>query len=81
MVSQLKAKLSSYLSAVRKGETVIVHDRQTPIAKLVPYLQSAEDLRLERAEQAADVLKGLSPVRLLKSVDVVQTLREEREER
>ena len=81
MVSQLKAKLSSYLSAVRKGETVIVRDRRTPIAKLVPYSQSAEEFRLEGAQQAASELQGLSPVRLLKPLDVVETLRADREAR
>ena len=81
MVSQLKAKLSSYLALVRRGETVIVRDRRTPIAKLVPYLQSTEDLRLDVATKAASELKGLSPVRLLKPVDVVEALREDREAR
>ncbi len=36
-VSELKASLSSYLAKVKKGEEVIVTDRGTPIAKLVPF--------------------------------------------
>ena len=35
-VSELKAKLSGYLAKVRRGATVTVCDRQTPIAQLVP---------------------------------------------
>lgn len=35
-VSELKAHLSAYLAEVRRGETVIVCNRNTPIARLVP---------------------------------------------
>ena len=36
-VAELKAKLSAYLRAVRKGRDVVILDRDTPIARLVPY--------------------------------------------
>lgn len=36
-ISSLKANLSKYLHAVRSGETVIVMDRNIPIAKVVPF--------------------------------------------
>ena len=35
-VSILKAQLSQYLAAVKAGEEVIVTDRGTPIARLIP---------------------------------------------
>jgi prevent-host-death family protein len=35
-IAELKAHLSEYLRAVRRGEEVIVLDRDTPVAKLVP---------------------------------------------
>lgn len=35
-VAELKARLSHYLRAVRRGETVIVLDRDQPVARLVP---------------------------------------------
>ena len=35
-IAELKAKLSEHLRAVRKGRTVTVLDRETPIARLVP---------------------------------------------
>ncbi len=81
MISQLKARLSSYLSAVRKGETVIVRDRQTRIAKLVPYRRSSEEFHMEGPEGAASELQRLSPVKLLQPVDVVESLRKDREAR
>lgn len=39
-VAELKAKLSEYLRFVRKGNEVIVYDRNDPIARVVPYTAS-----------------------------------------
>jgi prevent-host-death family protein len=39
--SNLKAKLGQYLRAVRAGKSVVVTDRDEPIAQLVPYRQAA----------------------------------------
>ena len=36
-VAELKSKLSEYLRSVRQGSEIIIKDRDTPIAKLVPY--------------------------------------------
>ena len=35
-IAELKARLSEYLRAVRRGETIAVLDRETPIARIVP---------------------------------------------
>jgi prevent-host-death family protein len=35
-ISDLKARLSSYLDAVREGEEILVTDRGRPIARLAP---------------------------------------------
>ncbi|MGH9398912.1 MAG: type II toxin-antitoxin system Phd/YefM family antitoxin [Thermoanaerobaculia bacterium] len=35
-ISELRDGLSKYLTRVRKGETVIVYDRDTPIARIEP---------------------------------------------
>ena len=37
--SNLKAKLGQYMRAVRAGGTVVVTDRDEPVARLVPYRQ------------------------------------------
>jgi prevent-host-death family protein len=42
-VAQLEAHLSQYLARVRHGKTVVVCDRRTPIAKLVPSTDTADD--------------------------------------
>lgn len=36
-IAQLKARLSEYLRAVRKGGELTVYDRDQPIARVVPY--------------------------------------------
>ncbi len=46
-VSELKARLSKYLARVKAGEEVLVTERGTPVAKLVP-VPPAEDAEMER---------------------------------
>ncbi len=45
-VSGFKARLSEYLAAARNGETVVVHDGKTPIARLVPFGKQVDDLKI-----------------------------------
>jgi prevent-host-death family protein len=40
-IAQLKAHLSEYLLAVRKGRELTVYDRDQPIARVVPYYVQA----------------------------------------
>lgn len=47
-IADLKARLSEHLRAVRRGRTLTVLDRDTPIARIVPYDES-EPLRMRRA--------------------------------
>ena len=35
-IAELKLRLSKYLRAVRRGETISVFDRETPVAHIVP---------------------------------------------
>ena len=44
-IAQLKARLSEHLRAVRKGRTVTVLDRDTPVARIVPYGPEPLDVR------------------------------------
>src|SRR5215475_12890981 len=36
-IGALKNQLSSYLRYVRKGEEVVIHDRDKPVAKIIPF--------------------------------------------
>ena len=40
-IAELKARLSEYLRAVRRGETIAVLDRETPVAQIVPVRNRA----------------------------------------
>jgi prevent-host-death family protein len=79
-VSGLKARLSEYLNAVRNGETVVVHDRRTPIARLVPISENTEELSITEPSRPIGALK-IKPPRLRRRVDVVRLLRESRDHR
>jgi prevent-host-death family protein len=48
-IADLKARLSEHLRSVRKGRTITVLDRDTPVAKIVPY--AADPLEVRRASR------------------------------
>lgn len=80
-VSGLKARLSEYLAAVRNGETVLVHDRRTPIARLVPIGEGAEDLQVAEPSRPLKAPAAVTPPRLRPRVEGVRLLRESRDQR
>jgi prevent-host-death family protein len=43
-ISELRDNLSQYIARVRKGETLIVYDRNTPVARIEPIVADDEDL-------------------------------------
>ena len=47
-VAELKARLSAYLRAARRGHPVTVCDRDTPIARLVPYAEQGDVLPVRK---------------------------------
>ena len=80
-VSELKAKLSAYLSEVRRGETVVVYDRSTPIARLVPFEKETDDVEIIEASHSPAELKRIKGVRPKKPIDVDKLLAELRRDR
>ena len=46
-IAELKSRLSEYLRAVRRGRSLTVLDRDTPVARIVPY--AAETIEVRRA--------------------------------
>ncbi len=79
-VSELKARLSSYLAEVRKGNTVVVLDRRTPIARLIPY-EKTQELKVTEPIRPPAKLRDLKPIRLRKKMDPLKFLREARGQR
>jgi len=78
-IAELKAKLSEYLRAVRRGETIAVLDRDTPVAQIVP-VRSTSALRLRKPAPGTPPPNRVplpKPANL--SIDIVQLLLEERQ--
>ena len=82
IVSELKTHLSSYLAEVRRGQSVVVCDRATPIARLIPYEPDEEDgFQVLPASLPVRDLKKVRGVRAKRRIDVVRLLREDRDAR
>jgi len=49
-IAKLKNKLSVYLNHVRRGEQVLIKDRNVPVAKIVPLDSEDEEVLVLAAE-------------------------------
>jgi prevent-host-death family protein len=76
-IADLKARLSEHLRSVRNGGTVTVLDRDTPIARIVPY--ASQPLEIRAAKRRVRDLK--LPPKPAKRTDSVALLVEERRRR
>jgi antitoxin (DNA-binding transcriptional repressor) of toxin-antitoxin stability system len=64
-VSKLKSQLSAYLRMVKSGATILVFERDQPIARIEAVRDSGKlDDRLSRLERAGLVRRGTKPVPL-----------------
>ena len=78
-IAELKARLSEYLRSVRRGETIAVLDRETPVAHIVP-VRDRTALRIRKpAPDALPPNRVPLPKPLKTNIDVVQLLLEERQ--
>jgi antitoxin (DNA-binding transcriptional repressor) of toxin-antitoxin stability system len=77
-ISQLKAKLSSYIAKVRKGQTVVIFDRETAVARMIPIGPAQASLLIVRAP-VGPIPKRKAKVAIQR--DVVELLREDRDQR
>jgi prevent-host-death family protein len=59
-IAQLKAHLSEHLRRVRAGRTLTVFDRDTPVAKIVPY-DAEVPLEIRRATRKPRQLRLPEP--------------------
>jgi len=90
-VARLKDHLSKYLSYAKEGEEIVIRDRNTPIAKLVPFLSEgadADELKLVAAgklrlpRERLDIKKFLKmPTGSVKGNKVTEALIADRNER
>jgi antitoxin (DNA-binding transcriptional repressor) of toxin-antitoxin stability system len=89
-ISELKSRLSHYLRLVRRGEIVLVRDRDRVIARIDaagPRSGGDEDARLARLEAVGTLRRGRGrldvaslPERIRTGADVVGAIVEERSE-
>jgi prevent-host-death family protein len=81
-IAHLKAHLSQYLRSVRKGHEIVVKDRETPIARLVPMDERPERLVTippTKSPSEIDKLPGIRPKKL-KPGDLERALRENKQD-
>jgi prevent-host-death family protein len=76
-IAELKARLSEHLRSVRNGNTLTVLDRDTPIARIVPY--ATQPLEIRKAKRRLRDLK--LPPKLSRRTDSVAILLEDRRRR
>lgn len=80
-IADLKARLSAHLRAVRRGESIAVLDRDTPIARIVPF-EDGPRLRMRGPALGAPAPGRVPrPAPLEIGLDVVDLLIEERQSR
>ena len=90
-ISEAKNRLSAYIDLVRKGETVLITDRNTPVAQLTPlqpaaspgeeaWLQALERKGLVKraAKRGPSTLLTKAPQKLPPGASVLDALLEER---
>jgi prevent-host-death family protein len=76
-IADLKARLSEHLRSVRRGNTLTVLDRDTPVARIVPY--STQPVEIRKATRRLRDLK--LPPKPAKRTDSVTLLVEDRRRR
>src|SRR5258706_4940258 len=57
-VSKTKNELSSLLDQVKQGETILILDRNRPVAKIIPAGATDQDGRIARLERAGLIRRG-----------------------
>jgi prevent-host-death family protein len=61
-ITEAKNRLSALIDRVRAGETVVITDRGTPVARLEPMTTHPDpDGRVARLERAGIIRRGLAP--------------------
>lgn len=78
-VAVLKAKLSFYLGQVKRGNEVLVIDRNTPVARMLPSVGRARDLVLTKAKRSPAELRAMTFRPVKRRANPVELLREERD--
>lgn len=76
-IADLKAHLSEHLRRVRRGRAITVVDRETPIARIVPY-DVAGPLEMRRATRKPGDLRQPPPAAAPSTTDSLAVLLQDR---
>ena len=87
-ISELKNQLSAYLQQVRAGETVVIYDRNRPVARIDRVADEDDDERIVQLQRAGVVVPPAEPMPLdllreplpAAGKSVLEALLQEREE-
>lgn len=69
-IADLKAHLSEHLKSVRKGRTLDVLDRGTPVARIVPYAAGPVEIR-RATRRPRDLALPPRPARATDSLSIL----------
>lgn len=79
-IAELKSRLSEHLRQVRKGRSLIVLDRDTPIARIVPWDEADSSFRVRHPVAGAPKPQKVPlPPPLPYKGDIVELLLQERQ--
>jgi len=79
-IADLKSRLSEYLRKVRSGRSITILDRDTPIARILPYEEKSTSLKVRSPLPGTPKLSHMKlppPLRLQR--DIVALLLEDRQ--
>lgn len=80
-ISKVKAELSKFIRMVVQGETVVILDRDRPVAMLTAILADEKVEILEAKKNAKAFFKALSTETYELDTDILQVLDDERSDR
>ena len=63
-ISELKNQLSAYLQSVRGGETVVVYDRNRPVARIDRVADEDDDDRVAQLQRTGQLGPPVDPLPL-----------------
>ncbi|HLG18862.1 MAG TPA: type II toxin-antitoxin system Phd/YefM family antitoxin [Bdellovibrionota bacterium] len=77
-IAEFKSRLSKYLRLVQKGAEIVVMDRETPIAKVVPFGPAYDDFRVIPPKKGFEHIRTLKFEPPSKKTDSLRALLAER---
>ncbi len=83
-IAEFKNKLSKYLRSVQRGHEIVVKDRDTPIARVVPYRAPERLITIPPTKSLKDIDKLFDSIprpKNLKPGDLEEVMRWDRRDR